>query len=139
MTKHPSPMVGLGEILWNVFPDAPRFGGAPANFAGHVAALGAAAEMISAVGPDELGKRAFEKLHARRVGTSRWKRSEGSTVCPGFSAYCSSTAPDLLSVRHQSRRGAVRSSDNPPFDWGERLPSPVSHSRPIFMSSRDFD
>ena len=33
----------------------------------------------------------------------------------------------------------LRSGDNPPFDWGEYLPWAVSHSRPIFMSIRDFD
>ena len=26
-------VVALGEILWDVFPDGPKFGGAPANFA----------------------------------------------------------------------------------------------------------
>ena len=30
-------VVGLGEVLWDVFPDGPRFGGAPANFACHAA------------------------------------------------------------------------------------------------------
>ena len=62
-------IVGLGEILWDVFPDGPRFGGAPANFACHVAGLGGTAEMVSAVGRDELGERALEELHKRNVGT----------------------------------------------------------------------
>ncbi len=34
-------VVGLGETLWDVFPDAARFGGAPANFACLAAAFGA--------------------------------------------------------------------------------------------------
>jgi len=32
-------VIGIGEILWDVFPDGPRFGGAPANFACCVAEL----------------------------------------------------------------------------------------------------
>ena len=32
-------VIGIGEILWDLFPDGPRFGGAPANFACSVAEL----------------------------------------------------------------------------------------------------
>jgi len=63
------PVIGLGEILWDVFPDGPRFGGAPANFACHAAALGAEAHMVGAVGCDELGRRALAELKQRGVQT----------------------------------------------------------------------
>ena len=33
-------MVGIGEVLWDVYPDGAHLGGAPANFACHAAALG---------------------------------------------------------------------------------------------------
>ena len=69
-------IVGLGEILWDVFPDGPRFGGAPANFACHVAALGGTAEMVSAVGRDDLGEQALAELHQRSVGTHGVHRDE---------------------------------------------------------------
>jgi fructokinase len=62
-------IVGLGEILWDVFPDGPRFGGAPANFACHAAALGGRAWMVSAVGTDQLGDSAIETLQRHRVAT----------------------------------------------------------------------
>jgi fructokinase len=55
-------IVGIGEVLWDVYPDAARFGGAPANFACHAAALGADAWTASAVGVDELGNRAISTL-----------------------------------------------------------------------------
>lgn len=55
-------VAGLGEVLWDVYPDAARFGGAPANFACHSAALGAEAWMVSAVGADDLGDRAIDTL-----------------------------------------------------------------------------
>ena len=66
-------LVGLGEILWDLFPDGPRFGGAPANFACTAAELGArvaTVEMVSAVGTDTLGDQALAALrqHGVQVG-----------------------------------------------------------------------
>jgi fructokinase len=66
-------IVGLGEILWDVFPDGPRFGGAPANFACSIAELrgsGVQVHVASAVGHDELGTQALELLKQRSVDTS---------------------------------------------------------------------
>ena len=60
-------IVGIGEVLWDVFPDGEHFGGAPANVAMHAAALGAAAYMISAVGPDARGTAALARLDAAGV------------------------------------------------------------------------
>jgi len=55
-------VVGLGEVLWDVYPDAAHFGGAPANFACHAASLDAESWLASAVGADELGDRARDTL-----------------------------------------------------------------------------
>jgi fructokinase len=66
-------IVGLGEILWDVFPDGPRFGGAPANFACSVAELRCSSvevHVASAVGRDDLGTNAVKLLHERGVETS---------------------------------------------------------------------
>lgn len=66
-------VVGLGEILWDLFPDGPHFGGAPANFACHVAGLrGAEIDVFIAgsVGRDALGRRAIELLQEHGVDTS---------------------------------------------------------------------
>lgn len=68
-------IIGIGEVLWDVFPDGPRFGGAPANFACHAAALGADVAMVSRVGEDDLGERAVESLQRRGVDTSAVARS----------------------------------------------------------------
>ena len=60
-------IVGLGEVLWDVFPDESRFGGAPANFASHAAMLGAEALVVSQVGDDDLGHECDRRaLRARR-------------------------------------------------------------------------
>ena len=48
-------VVGLGEALWDVFPDGKRIGGAPANFAYHVSQFGLKSIVVSAVGRDSLG------------------------------------------------------------------------------------
>ncbi len=68
-------VVGLGEMLWDVFPTGPVFGGAPANFACHAAALGADAAMVSSVGTDDLGDRAIAALSERGVDISAVARS----------------------------------------------------------------
>jgi fructokinase len=60
-------VVGLGEVLWDVYPDAERFGGAPANFACHAASLGAESWLVTAVGIDALGTRALDTLGSHAV------------------------------------------------------------------------
>lgn len=60
-------IVGLGGLLWDLFPHGPRFGGAPANFACHAAALGANAYLASSVGRDELGHKGLAALLAHGV------------------------------------------------------------------------
>ena len=63
-------MISLGEVLWDLFPDGARFGGAPANFACHAAALGADVSMVSAVGNDERGREAIDILRAYGIDVS---------------------------------------------------------------------
>ena len=60
-------IIGIGEVLWDVFPSGAVFGGAPANVACHVAGLGGWAGMVSAVGADRLGRAAVAELQARGV------------------------------------------------------------------------
>ena len=60
-------IVGIGEVLWDVFPNGEHFGGAPANVAIHAAALGAESYMISAVGPDARGEAALARLDGAGV------------------------------------------------------------------------
>lgn len=62
-------MVGVGEILWDVFPERRVLGGAPANFAFHARSLGAAAAVVSRVGTDELGDEIISEVDAHGVET----------------------------------------------------------------------
>src|SRR5262245_58760790 len=66
-------VIGIGEILWDVFPDGRRFGGAPANFASSVAELARDridVYAVGAVGGDDLGQRAIEALYLHGVQTN---------------------------------------------------------------------
>lgn len=46
---------GIGEVLWDLLPSGPQLGGAPANFAFHVAGLGIPAGVVTRVGQDAYG------------------------------------------------------------------------------------
>lgn len=62
-------VVGIGEILWDVLPEGPQLGGAPANFAYHAHALGAEAVPVSSVGTDGLGRALLSRLE--EIGVCR--------------------------------------------------------------------
>lgn len=75
-------IVGIGEILWDVFPDGPHFGGAPANFACAAAELsGGAIDVFSvgSVGRDELGSQAIALLKSHGVNVSQVSATEFPT------------------------------------------------------------
>ncbi|WP_286850289.1 MULTISPECIES: carbohydrate kinase family protein [unclassified Proteiniphilum] len=48
-------IAGIGELLWDMFPEGKKAGGAPVNFVYHATASGADGYAISAVGDDSLG------------------------------------------------------------------------------------
>lgn len=60
-------VVGLGEILWDVFPQRKVLGGAPANFAYHVSQFGYNGYAVSAIGNDLLGKEILESLSSKKL------------------------------------------------------------------------
>jgi fructokinase len=63
------PIVGIGELLWDVYPDGRKVaGGAPFNFAFHCHQLGHEAVIVSRVGDDDLGKELREEV--KRLGMS---------------------------------------------------------------------
>jgi fructokinase len=64
-SENASVVVGLGEVLWDLFPEGKQLGGAPANFAYHAQALGARGLAVSCMGDDELGRAIVEQLTAR--------------------------------------------------------------------------
>ena len=67
--SHPFTIVGLGESLFDVFPDRAILGGAPLNVAYHAhqlcSASGGRGVVASRVGTDELGQRVLDELRVR--------------------------------------------------------------------------
>ena len=75
-------IVGLGEILWDVFPHGAKLGGAPLNFSCSAAELaGGKAEvvMVSAVGDDEMGRQAVKAIQQHGVQTESVQTNESET------------------------------------------------------------
>ena len=68
MTKR-ALMVGLGEVLWDLLPSGKVLGGAPANFAYMVSALGDTGIVASRVGSDSLGREARQQMERLGLAT----------------------------------------------------------------------
>jgi fructokinase len=62
--------VGLGELLWDMFPEGKQLGGAPANFAYMTRLLGDEGIVASRVGTDALGRSAGRRLERLGLRTS---------------------------------------------------------------------
>ncbi len=60
-------IVGIGELLWDVFPEEKRLGGAPVNFCYHTSRYGLPSVAVSAVGEDEAGRQAKKLLSDKGV------------------------------------------------------------------------
>ena len=67
-------VVGLGELLWDIFPDMRRPGGAPANVAFQAEQLGCRGIVCSRVGQDELGDELLEFLSEQGLTTESIQR-----------------------------------------------------------------
>lgn len=63
----PLRIVSFGEVLFDIFDDGARLGGAPLNLAVHLHRLGAEPLLVSAVGQDTLGRRGDSGDRPRRA------------------------------------------------------------------------
>ncbi len=61
------PIVGIGEILFDLLPAGAQLGGAPANFAYHVCRLGGRGVAVSAIGKDKLGEEVKSILASKKL------------------------------------------------------------------------
>lgn len=68
--KEPHLILGIGELLWDVLPEGPRLGGAPANFTVMAGRLGNHAAILSRIGRDDLGRKAVDRLDPLPADTS---------------------------------------------------------------------
>lgn len=63
-------VIGLGELLWDVFPDEKRTGGAPANVAFQANQLGCRGLLATRVGTDESGDELLARLQEKGLDLS---------------------------------------------------------------------
>jgi fructokinase len=80
--NRPWTIVGIGETLWDCFPDANHLGGAPLNFCCSCSELGtdrANVQIVSAVGRDALGDEAKTRVAKHGVKTECIQSSEQAT------------------------------------------------------------
>ncbi|GAA3747413.1 PfkB family carbohydrate kinase [Streptomyces tremellae] len=63
-------VLGIGEVLWDLLPSGRRLGGAPFNVTAQLARMGFTAGYLTAVGDDEPGLAACERMRELGVGTA---------------------------------------------------------------------
>lgn len=64
MVKDNQYVVCFGEVLWDIFPQGSRAGGAPFNVAYHINKMGTEAKVLSRIGNDELGNRLMDQINS---------------------------------------------------------------------------
>jgi len=69
MSQSKFKIVGIGELLWDMLPGGKQLGGAPANFVYYCNMFDMQAWPVSALGDDELGREALQKLHQAGIDT----------------------------------------------------------------------
>jgi fructokinase len=67
-------IVGIGELLWDLFPSGKQLGGAPSNFSYITNLLGDAGIPASRIGSDALGNEAVQRLSQLGVKTNYLQR-----------------------------------------------------------------
>ena len=70
------PIACFGEMLWDVLPTGPQPGGAPLNVAVHLHQFGQAVQLISGVGPDDLGARLLAFVEGKGLSTCYVQRGK---------------------------------------------------------------
>jgi len=68
--EHPKSVATVGEVLWDIFPNSIRLGGAPLNFGVHARRLGHPVYLVSGVGADDRGREATREIAAFDLDTT---------------------------------------------------------------------
>ena len=112
--------VCFGEVLWDVFPDQARIGGAPLNVASRLSSFGIQTEMISQIGKDLKGEKILAYLREQGVEAENVSSSESYptgivkvSLSPGGSASYEIAYPsawDKIQVSQNNRQAVEESS-----------------------------
>jgi fructokinase len=70
-STHPPLVIGLGEAVWDIFPDSRRAGGAPGNVAYQVQQLGGRALVATRFGHDDAGRALADHLAGEGLDLSQ--------------------------------------------------------------------
>lgn len=60
-------IISIGEILWDIFPNGKKLGGAPANFAYIISQFNLNSCIVSAIGNDKLGEEILQNLKEKKL------------------------------------------------------------------------
>ena len=69
-------VIGIGELLWDIFPGGKKMGGAPANVIYHAVQSGCNGHVISSVGADNLGDLMVDEMAGRGLSADYITRDE---------------------------------------------------------------
>jgi fructokinase len=77
-------VLSFGETLWDLLPTGPALGGAPCNLAYRVNSLGERGVIVTRLGRDDLGRRAFEQLAGLKMDTRfvQWDQAHATGTVP---------------------------------------------------------
>jgi fructokinase len=67
MSKDPKKIVCFGEVLWDVYPNVKKLGGAPFNVAAHLQQLGTTSYIVSRIGKDNNGAEIKQAAIAQHI------------------------------------------------------------------------
>jgi len=96
----PKKILTIGELLWDLLPDQMVLGGAPANFSYRINNLGFVSYLVTRLGRDDMGKKAFEILKRQGVNTQfiQWDDHHPTGTVNVF--FDSDNHPDYEIIKH---------------------------------------
>ena len=100
----------VGEVLWDVFPDATRLGGAALNFAAHLVRLGHVPRLVSAVGRDTYGETAAADIRSLGLDTTFLQSSDRFPTGTASVRFPSGDSPSFV-IERPAAYDAVEISD----------------------------
>ena len=92
-------IVSIGEVLWDVFDDSEKLGGAPFNFAVHASRLGHEVTFVSAVGDDDRGHAVLRRAGELGLGSDFIQVAAGAATGTVLVRLDSAGQPDFTICR----------------------------------------
>lgn len=116
------PIVGLGEVLWDLLPAGRQLGGAPFNFAFHCHQLGHSSVIVSRVGDDDLGRDIRGRLASQGL-TDAYVQADAT--------HSTGTVPVAVDARGQPTFTITPDVAYDYLAWDERLESLAAQARAV--------